>query len=380
MKLVFHVKVFSNSTDLHEIESEWNDFIITHSDNPFLLLSYVKEFINIDFMKGWFPLIFVAFEGKKIVGVAPFAVKMRFNVLFAKFLFKLHFSPDFIVHDAYRELFVERVVRFLFYDLGCQLADLNLTLPTKFQSVEVLKRICEANKIYFRTQLIPEYGHCVLPVTISWSSFEELRGSNFRKRLKRIERKMKEAGGYETVCADRVQERVFQDIIYIDGKSWKEEWRKRKRIESDTELFAIWKGTVNLKNEIPDFKWKIWFLKINNILASYAFTFQFKNVGYIAKTSFNNEFRSFYPGIYVVNVAIKDFFESGKVEKVDFQTNLSFMRTWDPLVYPRIRIMMGKGSLFSFMVFLSTNESFCRVRDKISSSFFDILPFAAVEQ
>ncbi|MEM1582422.1 MAG: hypothetical protein QXK89_07945 [Candidatus Bathyarchaeia archaeon] len=374
--MVFSLKVITDFEGLRKIENEWNSFITDHTDNPFLLSGYVKEFMDINLLRGWLPLIFVALENKKVVGFAPFALKRRFNVLLNKSLLSLHFSPDLLVCEVYREKFIRLVIRRLFHDVGCQLLD--LTLPAESQNIEIFKKICKINNLSFREYLTLENGHCILPINCSWGSFEKLCGGNFRRLFKRLEHKMMMAGGYEVICAEKVRDSVFKDILYIDKKSWKEVWRKKKRMEVDPELFAIWRGTVYLSGKVPDLKWKVWFLKINNVLASYAFTLQFKNVGYIAKTSFNNEFRNFYPGIYVINVAIKDFFDRGEVEKIDFQTNLPFMRRWNPTLRPRVRVMIGKGSLFSFTIFLSTNRGFCKVRDRIFNSLSNTLPLAMV--
>ncbi|MEM5853661.1 MAG: GNAT family N-acetyltransferase [Candidatus Aenigmatarchaeota archaeon] len=374
--MVFSLKVITDFEGLRKIENEWNRFLIDHAENPFLLSGYVKEFIDINLLRGQLPIIFVALENKKVVGLALFALKKRFNFLINKFLLPLHFSPDILVHEDYEERTIRLVINRLFYDMGCQLLD--LTLPAESQHIETFKKICKINNIYFRECLTLENGHYVLPINGSWGSFEKLLGGNFRRLFKRLEHKMIKAGGYEITCAEKVQDNVFKDILYIDKKSWKEVWRKKKRMKVDPELFAIWRGTVYLNGKVPDLKWRVWFLKINNVLASYAFTLQFKNIGYIVKTSFNNEFKNFYPGIYVINVAIKDFFDRGEVEKIDFQTNLPFMRRWKPILWPRVRVMIGKGSLFSFTIFLSTNRGFCKVRDKILGSLFDALPLVMV--
>jgi hypothetical protein len=356
------------------IESELNDFVRNHSDNPFLLCGFVREFMELNLLRGWRPLVLVAFEDGKIVGLVPFAFRRRFNAVNVKFLFGLHYSPDFVVDEAYRETFLEHVVSFLFENLICQFVD--LVLPLESSNFEFLKRNCEANGVYFRAYPTVKCGHCVLPVRGSWSDFEKLRGSDFRRRFRRMERKMKEAGGYEVYSVDRVEDSVFEDVLYIERRSWKEKWRRQRKAVADLELFKIWEGVKRVCGKVPNFKWKVWFLKVNGELASYALTLQFKNVGYIVKTSFNEKFRGFYPGIYIANVAVKDFFEGAVVEKIDYQTNLPFMETWRPMVYPRVRAMMGRKSFYRFIIFLSSNRGFCTFRDQVLGPFVSNMPFA----
>jgi hypothetical protein len=374
VKLAFSFYAITDVNSLLKIENKWNDFIGSYSDNPFLLSGFVKGFMKLAFSKGWRPIILVAFANEEIVGVVPLVLKRRFNAFFASFLFGLHYSPDFVVNEGYRRKFLECALSFLFDDLKCQFLD--LVLPLESQNISVLKLICEVNRIYCRGYSTVELGHCVLPVKGSWSNYEKLMGSNFRKYFRRIERKMTEAGGYEVICVDEFGDSVFEDVIYVERRSWKEKWRRQRRIDVDEELLKILEGVKEIDSKISAFKWKVWFLKVNDELASYALTLQFKNVGYIAKTSFNEKHRNFYPGTYISNIAVKDFFERAEAEKIDFQTNLPFMEKWKPLVYPRIRVMMGQKSFYSYIISLSTNRSFCIFRDKILSTFVAKLPFS----
>jgi hypothetical protein len=356
------------------IEEPMDVFTRKNSANPFLLSGFIKKFMELNLLKGWDPLVFVAFESGKIVGLVPFSFRRRFNATHVKFLFGLHYSPDFIVDEAYRGTFLGRVVNLLFEELGCQYID--LVLPLESLNFGFLRRNCEANGVYFRAYPTVECGHCVLPIRGSWSDFEKLRGSDFRRRFRRMERKMKEAGGFGVYCVDSVADSVFEDILYIERRSWKEKWRKQRRAVVDLELFKIWEGIKEVDGKVPDFKWKVWFLKVDGELASYALALQFKNVGYIVKTSFNEKFRSFYPGIYIANVAVKDFFEGAVVDKIDYQTNLPFMETWRPMVYPRVRAMMGRKSFYRFIIFLSSNRGFCTFRDQVLGPFVSNMPFA----
>ncbi|MEM3697169.1 MAG: GNAT family N-acetyltransferase [Candidatus Bathyarchaeia archaeon] len=200
-------------------------------------------------------------------------------------------------------------------------------------------------------------------------------GSNFRRYFKRIERKMMESGGYEVISVNKFDNSVLEDIFYVERRSWKEKWRRQKGINADGELIKILEGIKEIDSEFSTFKWNIWLLKINGELASYALTIQFKDVGYVVKTSFNEKFRNYYPGTYLVNAAVRGFFERTAVKIIDFQTNLPFMEKWKPIIYPRTRIMMGQGSLFSSIANISTNKVFCILRDQLVGPFIAKLPY-----
>lgn len=359
------LRVISNPVDLFRIKDEWDAFIREHCNNPFFLYTFVSKFMDLDF-RSQSPLILFALENNKIIGIALFCVKKVFNLLRVTFLFQPHFSPDFIIDDMYKEKFLKSVVKFLSSNLKCQFID--LTLPSESSNVDVLEKICRNDMIYFRKCLTYELGHCVLPIKGSWDEFEKLRGGNFRRRFRRIESKMEKEGGYEVLSVEKYNHSLLEEIDYIERRSWKEKWRKKKRAKCDPELIKLIEAVKDVDNEnLARFKWKVWFLKIKNELASYALIFKFKDYGFIAKTSYNEKYRNFYPGIYVINTAIKDFFENLRVEKIDFQTNLSFMKTWNPLVFPKVRFMMGQRSIFSFLISLLASESFRKFKDSMLS-------------
>lgn len=365
--------MINNVNSFLKIRDKWNAFIIGNSNNPFLLCEFVKGFMNLAFSKKWHPLIFVAFSSGEIVGMAPFVLKRRFNAFSAGFLYASHFSPDFLVKNEYRRSFLNRVFTLLFRYSGCKLLD--LILPSSSPNVGVLKLICKENHMKFCSSSMVYLSHCVVPVERSWSDFEKIMGSNFRRYFKRIERKMMESGGYEVISVNKFDNSVLEDIFYVERRSWKEKWRRQKGINADGELIKILEGIKEIDSEFSTFKWNIWLLKINGELASYALTIQFKDVGYVVKTSFNEKFRNYYPGTYLVNAAVRGFFERTAVKIIDFQTNLPFMEKWKPIIYPRTRIMMGQGSLFSSIANISTNKVFCILRDQLVGPFIAKLPY-----
>ena len=95
----------------------------------------------------------------------------------------------------------------------------------------------------------------------------------------------------------------------------------------------------------PDFKRSVWFLELNGQAIAYSLVIQYKGTAYMAKTSYNNQYRHFYPGIYINNVAIRDLFNSGRISMIDFMTNLPFMKTWTHRRLLRVRFLLWKGFL-----------------------------------
>lgn len=364
---MFYLDLITDVKSLLKVGRRLDAFVVDNSSNPFLLCGFIKEFMNFAFSKKCHPLIFVASVNQEIVGVAPFVLKRRFFASSANFLHAFHFSPDVIVKEEYRRVFLEQVFNLIFDYLNCKLFD--LILPSSSPNISVIKSICEENCINCCLSPMPYMSHCVVSVESSWSDFEKVMGSNFRRYFKRIERKMIEAGGYEVISADKFDDIVFQNILYVERRSWKEKWRRQKRVSADEELLKILDAIKEISPTLSTFKSNVYFLKINGELASYALTIRFKDTGYIVKTSFNDKHRNFYPGTYIVNVAVRDFFEHIGVRKIDFQTNLPFMEKWKPVICSRTRIMMGQKSFYSCIANIFTNRVFCIFRDQFVSPF-----------
>jgi hypothetical protein len=100
----------------------------------------------------------------------------------------------------------------------------------------------------------------------------------------------------------------------------------------------------------PSFKWDVWFLELNNQAIAYSLFIKYKGVSYVAKTSYDKRYRRLYPGIYVTNAAICEFFNKRQIRKIDFLTDLPFHGTWTSLCSPRVRIMMARSTVLLYIV------------------------------
>lgn len=359
--MVLSIRLLTNN-DLAKVRKEWNDFILNYSDNPFLLNEFVQEFIKLGYTKPWNPLVFIGYDDK-VIGIMPLAVESYTKINVVKFLLKPYYSPDFVIIDSYREEVLNHLIKILFKNINCHLID--ITVPSESKNMNSLIKNCKIEKKNFKVCTDVELGHCVLPVRCSWKSFENELGGNFRRKIRKIEQKMRKAGGYEVTNTKQINSFVIKDIFQIEKRSWKEDYRRKKGIKADPELIKILEVMKSL-NEIPDIEFKIWFLRINGQTASYVITLRFKNAGYILKTSFDEAYSVFYPGIYTINVAVKDFFESGLVDRIDYLTNLPFMETWKPEIHLRKRIIIAKNKLYYPLVQTLFSRSISRVISKFT--------------
>lgn len=360
------IHVISDTSKLLKIEGVWNTLVNKCSKNPIFLSEFVKPFMEFNRLKGWTPLLLVFSADNMIIGIAPLMTKKQFGLRFVKFLYGYALSPDFIVFDQYRENCISYTLDFLLKTLRCQFAD--LTLPAESPNLQILKQKCKANRTHFYE--LPEMGHSILPIGGTWSEFKTWRGGNFRRKFKKIERKLDRAGSWRIINIENGNRGpdVIKKILDVERRSWKEEWRTRNGAKVDQNLLMIWKGSQHTVRTEPDFKWNVWFLELNNQTLAYTLVFQYKEVAFIMKTSYDERFKRFYPGICVINAAIRELFNKEHVRSIDFLTDLPFMRTWTPIYLPRVRVVTSQRGILPTTVKSVFANAYIRVRTLMQSA------------
>jgi hypothetical protein len=118
----------------------------------------------------------------------------------------------------------------------------------------------------------------------------------------------------------------------------------------DQNLSLFWRGLLSTAGTQSGFEWDVWFLDFNDRPIAYVLVMKYKETAFIAKTSFDERYKKLYPGIYIVNVAIRDIFHQGQVRTVDFLTNLPFETRWKPFCVRRIELLMCRKEIIPTML------------------------------
>ncbi|MCL5878099.1 MAG: GNAT family N-acetyltransferase [Candidatus Bathyarchaeota archaeon] len=357
-----------------EIKEQWNKLVHSKSQNPYCLYGFIEQFFASAIKSDEKPLIIVGFCGEKIVGIAPLAICSRMGIFrVAGFLTGRDFDPDFIVEEEYRDVFLHKIVDFIFKEAGCNLID--FSMPSETESLKVLKRTStELGTYYLPT---PAEGHSVLPVEGTWSEFEKRRGKNFRKFFKSIGRKMELLGPWKILSStgNNSPVAVYKDILEIEQSSWKQNYRAQKGLENDEGLLALLTGAANTSRE-PGFSWQVDFLEIEGKKIAYLFWFEYKGTVFLCKTSFNNEYRKLSPGVYINNVVVREAFSSTSAKQIDFMTNLQFHFRWNPKIVSRTRIIISKSPIPVAILKASQSWYVLPIRRKIGRITNRILSFS----
>ena len=316
----------SDPSKILELREELDAFVNKWSNNPFLLSGFISQFMRSNRITGWTPCFLVAKADGKIVATAPLMIKKSLGMRFARFFPNLWFSPDFVVDEQYRDACMSYVVEYLAKTLNCRVA--SFCMPVRSPKLETIEQHCKDNGMSFSAK--NQSGHCVLPVECTWDEFQEKKGR--RRSIRQIERKLNQIGPWKIEYVENVGNRpdVLEKILDVERMSWKESWRNGKQMATDEDLLMIWEGTQITAKTKTDFKGSVWFLQINQETVAYAFVIKYKDTAFIAKTSYNNKYRKFYVGKYVMHTAIRDLFNEDKIKAIDFMTELPFMSFWNP--------------------------------------------------
>jgi CelD/BcsL family acetyltransferase involved in cellulose biosynthesis len=334
----------SASDKLIKIETEWNDFIRSHSGNPFFLSGFMKEIIEYSRLQGSKPTVLVFYVAGSIVGMAPLKVRKKDGISFATFLYDSSLSPDFVFDDRYRELCIDETFRFVSKVLKCQFT--YLVLPHHSINLKYLTQ--KENHRWIKVSPDYDIGHCILPVKGSWFEFEASMGGGFKRRFKKMERRLNQIGSWKIDVSEegKGESDLVRKILYVEGTSWKQKERDQRKSDLDYDLMMILNGMRYMARIEPDFRWAVFFLDHDDNPLAYQLTFQYKDTAYIVKISFNEQYRRFYPGIFVLNATIRQFFTAKQVSRIDFLTDLPFMENWKPSHFPRYRVLITQNPLF----------------------------------
>ena len=355
------IRLISKLDEMKKVEDSWNRVIRENSKTPFLFSGFSNQFFNLrdmsDFdMPGFTPTFLIISVDNEIVGVSPVAIA-DVGVSFCRFAPKIS-QPDIVCEDKYRELCLKHTVDFLFRKLRCQFVD--FSLQSNSSNLNLLNRPCRELGIQFSTTT--ETGHSILPVRDNWLDFEKSLGRDYRKMIRRIERRLNATGSWKINLLGRedTESQVFERILEIERKSWKyTHWKKMGRV-TDPTLAFFWNGSMQTALKESEFDWKVAILELDGRGVAYSFFMKYKQSAYTCKTSFDERYRKMYPGIYVKHAVIRELFGRSDIREIDFVSDLPFHRKWTDPPTPAIRFQMSKKSPFPILVRQSQSNKFVK--------------------
>ena len=323
-------KIISNVNDYNKIQYSWDKFIIENESPLFFHSSFIKNKMIEMENNGFTPLLITLNIKDEIVAILPFKIK---NTLFTKrieFIYSEDYNPDIFIKGKYVDKVEQSISHFLKKRFKNHI--FRLTFSKNANSLKIIKMFNKDPKTKILLSKLP--GHRILEKTGSWDDYVQDRSGKYRRQFKRIIRKLENDGTYE-IMMEKDYSRLLMIRNIVEQRSWKSEWRRKRGLDivhdDDFILQAI-------KLMPSDYGYKLYFLRFNKAIISYVLVFNQSNVTYICKTTYNEDYKSYYPGLLLMNEAIQDMYEDQNITLFDFLTNMRFMSLWTKNVMPHYRV------------------------------------------
>lgn len=346
------ITALSDPKQLAGFKTDLDTFIAKNCTNPFLLSAFLEGQMK-SLPVGSVPLVLIFKAKGNIVGVVPLLIRKRLGISSAHFLFTFYFSPDFVFDNENQRLCMDACLDLIYRKYSCKFASFDLSDVSP--NLRLLKHTCYGKSIWVRSKEYSNFEHAVIPIQSSWTDYLKLKNKDFRKDMRRTERRIADAGNCDVLFFENQdnEQDVFSKIMDIEERCWKKSWRNENDVQIDYDLLNIWEGSSSEIRIHPDLKRCVWFLSLDGKVVAYNLAIAHKGTAYMCKTSFDNKYRHLYPGVYLNNVAISSFFDSGHIKMIDFMTKLPFHQKWTNTNQSRARFFLSKGvvpKLFDFFL------------------------------
>lgn len=333
------LKIIIGSNHLLKIREDWDNQINNYSENPFLFSALLSEFMLVSEQSGWTPVIFSFWIKNKLIGVIPLKLKKAFFSYRATTLNDEVYS-DIFLQDESREACLRDMIEVLFEKMNCK--SLTITAQKGTPYFQTLKKM--QLKEGFNFLKLPYMGRALLPIENDWNKYYSSLKRTKRKKIRKNNDKIMGLKNYSIKYFEVTPEAVTK-ILSIENMSWKANWRKKKKINQDSELLAIINGLKQNNGLKTHYDSEAWILEGNGKAIAYQLVLIYKGVSYFIKTSYNSNFASFSPGTFVINSTIQGMFERKNVKLIDFITDLPFLTTYNPKVDKREELHICKNCL-----------------------------------
>jgi len=355
-KITVTIQAISDIRSLLEIQSVLDRFVQQQSDNPFLLVSFLQQYMERARSLGWIPLILLISVDETLAGVVPLMTRKKFGIRQARSLpDPLIFFSDLVCVDAYRELVISKMLDFLFKKLRCQLV--SFVLPAEHLDARLIRHECQIRRISLRlSQAKAPFGRSVLSIRGTWDEYAKSRGKkrNILQDIRRTERNLGPVGQWRVVRLGRDEaHEAFDQISGIEDRSWKHSDKIKNGKQIDSNMLLVWRA-LRLSSRIQTgMKWYVDFLQLKSSMIAYVLVVEFNGIAFPVFTSYDQEYARFGPSIYLLNMLIRDLFEKGQTTKIDFLSDVPFTRNWTSIDLKRVTLMMApKNSLTQIIAFL----------------------------
>ena len=231
----------------------------------------------------------------------------------------------------------------------------NLTFMAGSDNQKILEMVCKKRGL--GVSRFVGAGEAIIPVL---SSLEDFRGSldrKVRKEFRRFGNKLDKLGSWSISCCG-VDRNSVRKVWAVEKYSWKNELEGKKNAIKNWGIGLALSGAQRGNECGGFFDSELWFLDLNDMPIAYVLVLKRHQIVFFAKTSYDQRFRAASPGKFLMNALIERVFQDSLAKKIDFFSNLPFVRFWKPVVKKRVTIKIEKRSVLSGFLLLVFGNRF----------------------
>lgn len=350
--------------DIHELEllePEWNN-VLKKSSRPEIFLTYewLTTWWKCLGKKGRELFVLVVRHGDRIIGIAPF-MEVR-DTFFGLPIRKIEFismmkygdspsncsgSLDMIIAEQHNEV-ISMVMSYLaHHDKRWNLIRLN-PIPHNSQTLSLLKEKAQSHGYTFRQDTI--YDNCVIHVKTDWQGYVDQLSHEFRKNLKRQDRRLQDEG---LICYKKLRtsdeiENIFPEILRIEKQSWK--WGVGISINSAAfeDFYHLFAQQASKKGWLF-----LWMLQLDGKNIAYDYITEFEGNLDVLKGSYSALYARFSPGNLLTWKEIEQSFQNGTKRIGLFWGDSAYKLRWNIDREPHFEIFIfSRGTYAKFLQML----------------------------
>ena len=153
---------------------------------------------------------------------------------------------------------------------------------------------------------------------------------------------------------------VFKRILMVKGQVGRASINPLRKFKVDPSILFVLNGCVQTSLTVPKFNYGVALLELNGKAIAHSMFLEYNGHAYICKTSFNNRYKKYGPGIYINYAVVRELISKTDVKVIDFITDLPFSHKWASEVVPVNKFIMarkgtGIGSLYLLSRVLPTS-------------------------
>jgi len=347
---MLNIEVVGTYEGFLRLETEWKD-LLERVGNDSVSLTF--EWFNAwwkAFGSDKVPLIMVARENNKTVGIAPLMLMKRklrwFPIREVSFVENDNSpSADFIIADKHDE-FIGAVIERLIEDAKIwDIISFN-NIPKDSPTCSSLDKILKKNKL--RHGVRPGLRSPFIKINTSWEEYYASRTKKFRKVLRNKVNRIARAGvTYRIVKIENDNKEATSTVYEISKNSWKARCGQSIVDSSSTKQFFDELTRISAQN-----RWlNIWLLFINDMPVAYEYHLRYGNKLYALRSDYIDEYEESSPGSILDMHIVQKAFEEGISEYDMCGTDNFYKMNWTNTVHEHAKYMIFQERIYGRILY-----------------------------